>query len=150
MKINPHIFITYDIHGKYPDDLNEKLLMKLPKFMRIDPLAKKIVVARDARLSSPSLAKVIVEALVETGKEVVDIGISPDPLFYFSIFHFHFDGGIMISGSHNPKEYNGLTIHVRRPGKDISADIIGEDLEKIKQILRKMKNWRKFTIYKEI
>jgi phosphomannomutase/phosphoglucomutase len=135
IKINPSIFRAYDIRGIYPNDLNEEAAWRIAKaFGELYPQAKKIVVARDPRISSPSLAKAVKESLVEVGKEVADINIAPDPLFYFSIFHYHFDGGIMVSGSHNPKEHNGLTLHVKKPGKEISEDVIGKDLEKIKEL----------------
>ncbi|MCH8741595.1 phosphomannomutase/phosphoglucomutase [Patescibacteria group bacterium] len=132
--INPNIFRTYDIRGIYPSDLNEEVAYRIAKaYGSLYSQARKIVVARDPRLSSPFLSKAIIRALVETGKEVIDIDIAPDPLFYFSIFRYHFDGGIMVSGSHNSKEYNGLTLHIRKPDKEISEDVIGEDLEKIKK-----------------
>jgi len=136
--INPNIFRAYDIRGIYPNDLNDEVARRIIfAYSSFYPWTKKIVVARDPRLSSPSLAKAVIDALVKTSKEVIDIGIAPDPLFYFSIFHYKLDGGIMISGSHNPKEYNGLTLHIRKPGKKISEDVIEEDLEKIKKLIFK-------------
>jgi len=136
MKINQNIFRAYDIRGIYPTELNEKVAERIAQaYAFLHPKAKKIVVSRDPRLSSPSLFKIISETLIKAGREVIDLGISPDPLFYFSIFHYKFDGGIMVSGSHNPKEYNGLTLHIRKLGKEISEDIIGEDLEKIKELV---------------
>lgn len=139
--IAPNIFRAYDVRGIYPDDLNEDAAYKIAlSFARLYPKAKKIVVARDTRKSSPALAAKIKEALVESGKEVFDIGIAPDPLFYFSIFHYPsrrrriYDGGIMVSGSHNPKEYNGLMMHIRKEKGKISEDVIGKDLEKIKKL----------------
>lgn len=138
MEINSHIFRTYDIRGIYPHDLNEKISQQITlAYINLYPWAEKIVVAQDSRLSSPSLSKAIIDTLVNCGKKVIDIGIAPDPLFYFSIFHYHFDGGIMVSGSHNPKEYNGLTLHIRKPKKSISEDVIEEDLEKIKEMVIK-------------
>lgn len=138
MKINPLIFRTYDIRGIYPAELNEEIAYRVARaYSFLYPETKKIVVARDSRLSSPSLTEAVKEGFIESGKEVIDIGIAPDSLFYFSIFHYYFDGGIMISGSHNPKEYNGLTLHVRKRGKKISEDVIGTDLEKIKTMVFK-------------
>lgn len=134
MKINPSIFRTYDIRGVYPDHLNEEVVAKIAQaFADLYPQAKKIVVARDPRSSSPSLTKNIIRALTSRGREVIDIGIAPDPLFYFSIFHNHLGGGIMVSGSHNPQQYNGLTLHAKKPEKKISEDVIKEDLERIKE-----------------
>jgi len=138
--INPNIFRAYDIRGIYPDDLNETVVSQIARAVcYLYPEAQKIVVSHDPRLSSLPLVKAIIKSLLEGGKEVIDIGIAPDPLFYFSIFHYRFDGGIQISGSHNPPEYNGLTLHIRKPGKDISEDIIGEDLEEIKKEVVKAK-----------
>lgn len=134
-KINPSIFRTYDIRGIYPEELNEDVAFSLTAaFVDLYPFPKKIVVAWDTRKSSPILADSIIKALFKAGKEVINLGIAPDPLFYFSIFHYKFDGGIMISGSHNPKEYNGLTFHIRKPGKEMSEDVIGKELEKLKTI----------------
>ncbi len=134
--INPNIFRAYDIRGIYPNDLNEETAFRVVQaYVGLYPKTKKIAVARDSRLSSPPLAKAIVKALVKSGKEVIDIGIAPDALFYFSIFHYRFDGGIMVSGSHNSKDYNGLTLHIRKPGKIISEDVVGRDLEKIKRLV---------------
>lgn len=136
MKISPNIFRAYDIRGIYPTELNEKVAKLIAlAYVNLYPYAQKIVIAHDPRLSSPPLAKTIIDTLTQTGKEVINIGIAPDPLFYFSIFHYQFDGGIMVSGSHNPKEYNGLTLHIRKPGEAVSKDVIGEDLERIKKIV---------------
>jgi phosphomannomutase / phosphoglucomutase len=136
MEVNPSIFRAYDIRGIYPSDLSDEAVQLIARaYVNLYPRAQKIVLARDPRVSSPILAEKISQVLIEAGREVIDLGIAPDPLFYFSIFHYHFDGGFMISGSHNPKEYNGLTIHIRKPGKKISEDVIGDDLEKIKAMV---------------
>src|SRR3989344_5228989 len=138
MKINQNIFRAYDIRGIYPDELNEKTAERVAiSFANLYPKAKKIVIAKDPRRSSPALSKAIIKALTDSGKDVIDLGIAPDPLFYFSIFHYKFDGGIMISGSHNPKNYNGLTLHIRQTGKKISKDVIEKDLEDIKAMALK-------------
>jgi len=132
--INKTIFRAYDVRGIYPQDLSREAAFKIAKaFAKIFPFAKKIVLARDTRLSSPRLFDAIVKALTDADVKIVDIGIAPDSLFYFSIFNYKLDGGIMISGSHNPKEYNGLTLNIRRPGNGLPEDVIGEDLERIKQ-----------------
>lgn len=143
MKINPNIFRAYDIRGIYPTDLNEKVAEQIAlAYIDLYPWVKKLVVASDTRLSSPFLSKTIIKVFVKSGKEVIDIGIAPDPLFYFSNFHYRFDGGVMVSGSHNPPEYNGLTFHIRKPGKDISEDVVGEDLDKIKKMVMTGVNFR--------
>lgn len=138
MKINPNIFRAYDIRGIYPDDLNKTVTYRaLKAYCSLYPHAQRIVVARDPRLSSPALYEAAIRALVEEGREVIDIGIAPDPLFYFAIFHYHYDGGLMISGSHNPKEYNGLTLNVRKTKQGRPEDVTGKDLEKIKELVIK-------------
>lgn len=142
MRINLSIFRAYDIRGIYPSELNEEAAFQVAMaFGFLYPACKKIVVGRDPRLSSPVLAQGVIKGLMESGKEVINIGIAPDSLFYFSIFHYKFDGGIMISGSHNPREYNGLTLNVKKPGKKESEDLVGSDLEEIKnQILSDAEN----------
>lgn len=135
-KINPNIFRAYDIRGIFPQDLSIEAASRIAwAYGKLHPQSQKIAVARDPRLSSPSLTQAVVEALLGLGRQVINLEIAPDPLFYFSIFHRHLDGGIMISGSHNPKEHNGLTLHVRKPGREISEDLIGQDLEKIKELV---------------
>ncbi|MCK4355035.1 phosphomannomutase/phosphoglucomutase [Candidatus Parcubacteria bacterium] len=134
-KIDPYIFRAYDIRGKYPQELNQESAYRIAMaFSALYPDAKKIVVARDPRHSSPFLFKSVTDALVKSGKEVINIGIAPDPLFYFTIFHHKMDGGIMISGSHNPKGHNGLTLHIRENDEEISKDVVEDDLEKIKEL----------------
>ncbi|OGZ17715.1 MAG: hypothetical protein A2Z78_00175 [Candidatus Nealsonbacteria bacterium RBG_13_36_15] len=136
MKINPNIFRAYDIRGIYPAELNEKVSRLITlAYVNLYPHTQKIIVARDPRISSPFLSKEIINTFIKSGKEVIDIGIAPDPLFYFSIFYYLIDGGIMISGSHNPKEYNGLTLNVRKKDKKINEDVMGRDLEKIKELV---------------
>jgi len=138
MNTNPYIFRAYDIRGIYPQDLNEDVVRKICKaYVLKYPFAKKIVISQDTRKSSPGLAKAIIGELISLGKEVINIGIAPDPLFYFSIFHYNFDGGFMVAGSHNPKEYNGLTLHIRKSGQEISEDVAGKDLEEIRDMVVK-------------
>ena len=138
MKIDPYIFRAYDIRGIYPQELTQESAYRIAMaFSILYPEANKIVVARDPRISSPFLFESVANALMKAGKEVIDLGIAPDPLFYFTIFHYKMDGGIMISGSHNPKEHNGLTLHIRENGEKISKDVVEKQLEKIKAIANK-------------
>ncbi len=132
-KINPSIFRAYDIRGIYPLDLNGKVASKIAlALVDLYPDIQKVVLAHDTRKSSLPLSQAIKNTLVKEGKEVIFLGTAPDPLFYFSIFYYGFDGGIMISGSHNPKEYNGITLHVKNKG-----DIVEKDLEAIKNLVLK-------------
>ncbi len=135
-KINPNIFRAYDIRGVYPRDLNEAVAARIARaFIAIYPLAKTIVVAHDTRKSSPALAMAINSALVAAGKTVIFLGTAPDPLFYFSIFYYRYDAGIMISGSHNPPEYNGLTLCIQKTSKAKQGDVILGEMEKIKKLV---------------
>lgn len=132
-KINPSIFRAYDIRGIYPLDLNGKVASKIAlALVDLYPDIQKVVLAHDTRKSSLPLSQAIKNTLVKEGKQVIFLGTAPDPLFYFSIFHYGFDAGIMISGSHNPKEYNGITLHVKKKG-----DIVEKDLEAIKNLVLK-------------
>jgi len=137
-KINPSIFRGYDIRGVYPGDLNRAVVSRITfAFAELYPLATTIVVAHDTRKSSPVLAKAVSQALLRAGKKVIYLGVAPDPLFYFSIFHYGFDGGIMISGSHNPPKYNGLTLHIQKSGQKDKGDIVLKDLEQIRDLVIK-------------
>jgi len=138
--INPNIFRPYDIRGKYPDEINEDAVEKITKaFLCLYPKIQKIALARDSRLSSPSLSKKIKQVLILAGKEVYDLGIAPDGVYFFSILNYKFDAGIMVTASHNPKEFNGMSfylfnghlsdINVRLNA--VGRDIIGQDLQEV-------------------
>lgn len=134
IKINPNIFRAYDIRGIYPEELNEIVAYRIARAMiEFYPDVKKLVVAFDPRISSPALSQAVINGFLDSGKEVINIGIAPDPLFYFTILHYNYDGGVMISGSHNPKEYNGMTLSVRKSAKSVPEDIIQEELQRIKE-----------------
>lgn len=128
------IFKAYDIRGIYPDELDERLIYKIGKafvkFLEEDYPGKKlkIVVARDMRVSSPSLSESVIKAITSMGADVVDIGLASTPTFYYAVAKYGYDGGVIVSASHNPKEHNGLKI-VRK-----EAEAIGlvNGLEKIR------------------
>ncbi|TSC87368.1 MAG: phosphomannomutase [Microgenomates group bacterium Gr01-1014_7] len=112
-----HIFKSYDIRGIYPDELNEKNIVRIVtaiyKFLQQKLPSKsklKIAIGRDMRLSSPVLFEAASKTLASFGAEVIDLGLVSTPTFYFAVFKNKFDGGIQISASHNPKEYNGLKL----------------------------------------
>ncbi len=129
--MNPAIFREYDIRGRFPEDLNKDTVNRLGLAIGTYYLARgarRITLGRDCRLSSPELRDALAGGLTETGMEVVDVGMVPTPLLYFSIVHLETDGGIQITGSHNPPEYNGLKICL---GK---ATIYGKEIQRIKEI----------------
>ena len=143
--IATNIFRAYDIRGIYPEELNEIVAYRVARAMiEFYPDVKKLVIAYDPRISSPALSQAVINGFLDSGKEVINIGIAPDPLFYFTIWHYNYDGGIMISGSHNPKEYNGMTLNIKKLAKSKPPhqnfggggkpeDIIQEELQKIKE-----------------
>ena len=130
--MNPAIFREYDIRGKYPDDLNpsvaHKLGLSIGTYLKRNR-AKRISLGRDCRKSSPELREALLKGLLESGVDVTDIGMVPTPLLYFSLFNLDMDGGVQITGSHNPSDYNGFKICL---GK---ATIHGREVQKIREIL---------------
>ncbi len=120
MKINPSIFRAYDIRGVYPEEINEETVYEIGrahvKFLQ----AKKIVVGRDCRLSSPSLFKALTRGIRDQGAKVIDVGLVSTPMLYFSVIHLKADGGIEITASHNSGEQNGLKM-VREAAKPLSG-----------------------------
>jgi len=122
MKINPHIFRAYDIRGLYPQDLNEEVLYKIGlAFSNLFKSIKEVIVGRDYRLSSPTLRNALVKGLQDGGKDIVDLGTVPVPVFYFGIIHYKKRGGLMITASHLGREYNGIKIQ-----KEKAIPIVGE------------------------
>ncbi len=105
------IFKAYDIRGRYPGELDEKIAAGVAKALAENLFKKgKVVVAHDARLSSPELYRAILEALkIENLKlEIVEVGLATTPMFYFLVNDLKAGGGLMVTASHNPKEYNGI------------------------------------------
>lgn len=107
-KINPAIFKSYDIRGIYPDDITEDAAYLIGQGFANITKAKKVVIGRDMRNGSPELAQKIIEGLTSQGVDVDDIGMVPIDEVYFAVGQYKYDGGIMITASHNPKEYNGF------------------------------------------
>lgn len=113
MSIPEKIFKAYDIRGIYPSEINEE---NIPAIIRaivkvINPDNQKpfkVSLGRDMRLSSPALFEVAQKTLVDLGIDVVDIGLVSTPTLYYSVIYYKCDGGIQISASHNPKDYNGI------------------------------------------
>jgi len=135
MKISPYIFREYDIRGKVGEDFTEGVVKEIGKAYGTIIRRKggrKICCGRDGRLSSSSLQEALIEGILSTGIEVINIGICPTPVMYFSLFAFEdSDGGIQVTGSHNPPEFNGLKICV---GKDT---IFGPQIQEIRKIIEK-------------
>jgi phosphomannomutase len=124
------IFKAYDIRGVYGKEINEELAYSISKAY-VDLLKPKtVVVGRDGRISGPSLSLSIIKGIVEQGCDVIDIGLSSTDMFYFAVYHLKADGGLMITASHNSKEYNGVKL-VREKAIPINEDSGIKDVERL-------------------
>jgi phosphomannomutase/phosphoglucomutase len=126
------LFREYDLRGIVGQELTEEIAERVGRAYckHVQRRAVKTVsVGRDGRLSSPALHKALVKGLLDGGLNVIDIGICPSPLLYFSLFNLPVDGGIMITGSHNAAEYNGFKICV---GKEA---IHGEEIQELRKVM---------------
>lgn len=127
MTVDTSIFKAYDIRGVYPTQLDEDLAYKIGRAyaqFRQEETGRDdlhVAVARDMRTSSPSMRDAVVDGLLDGGLDVTDIGLASTPTFYHSVGYYKFDGGIQVSASHNPKEYNGFKL-VRDKAKPISGE----------------------------
>lgn len=126
------IFREYDIRGVAGTDLTEADVLLIGKaagtYLRNHGKSF-VAVGRDCRLTSPSYAEKIIEGLRSTGCDVLELGICPTPVFYFAIHHFKTGGGVMITASHNPPEYNGFKLCI-----DLDS-IHGKDILQLKKII---------------
>jgi len=132
VKINPQIYREYDIRGVVDKDLTSDIVRQLGKGFgsHMVQLGKKsLAVGRDGRLRSGAFSEALIEGLLSTGCNVVNIGVCPTPVYYFSLFHLNKDGGIMVTGSHNPPEFNGFKVSV---GK---STIFGEEIQKLGRLV---------------
>jgi len=132
--MNPTIFREYDIRGVVDKDLTRETVRELARgagsyFARHG--IKRITVGRDCRPSSDPFFQALLEGLLGSGMEVIDVGVCPTPLLYFSIVQLAQEGGVMITGSHNPPEFNGFKVCV---GKDA---IYGSEIQRVREIIEK-------------
>ena len=132
--MNPHIFRKYDIRGVVGTDLTPAIVEQIGKALgtvarRRD--VKRFGLGRDCRLHSPELRDALVSGLVSCGLEVLDLGMVPTPLLYFAVFHLKLGGGVMITGSHNPPEFNGFKMMLGE------GTIHGEAIEALKGLIEK-------------
>lgn len=124
-----HIFREYDIRGKYPEEIDEKFAFELGKAFGTK-YPGKIIVGSDVRLSSPSLKNELIKGLISTGANVIDVGTVTTPFTMFAVRHLQCVGGIMVTGSHIPKEFNGFKLY-EKGGIPISYDSGLNELQKI-------------------
>jgi phosphomannomutase/phosphoglucomutase len=126
------IFRSYDIRGIYPNELNEEIAFKIGAAFGTY-INGKIVVGCDSRLSSPSLKKALIKGLLSTGSNVIDIGLTTTPIVMFSTRYLNCNGAVMVSASHNPKNYNGFKLY----GKNGLPIGMGYGMEKVQEIFEK-------------
>jgi phosphomannomutase/phosphoglucomutase len=111
--VNPQIFRKYDIRGVVGEDITEEDVVLIGKglgtYLRAENRSE-VIVGRDCRLSSDRYRELLVNGLLATGCDVLDVGVCPTPVFYFSIRYFKRQGGVIITASHNPPEYNGFKV----------------------------------------
>ncbi len=132
--MNEQIFREYDIRGLVEEDLTDVLVQDLGRAIGtylIRHGVREAVLGRDCRLSSGHLRDVIVHGLLSTGIQITDIGICPTPLLYFSLFHLDANGGVMITASHNPPEFNGFKVCL---GK---TTIHGAEIQELKELMKR-------------
>jgi phosphomannomutase/phosphoglucomutase len=129
----PHeIFKAYDIRGIVNKALSTDITRKIGMAFGSDALGRNVdtvIIARDGRLSGPDLSAALSEGLLSSGCNVIDIGMVPTPVLYFATYHLNTGTGIMITGSHNPPEYNGLKMVMA--GETLAGDRIQELKQRI-------------------
>ena len=123
-------FKAYDIRGRIPDEFNEEVAYKIGKAYATWLKPAKVCVGRDVRLSSEDLCRALSKGLADQGVEVFDIGLCPTEEIYFATAHLNLDGGIMVTASHNPMDYNGMKL-VREQARPISGDSGLKEIEEI-------------------
>ena len=121
MSIEISCFKAYDVRGQIPSQLNADIAYRIGNATADFLDAKRVVVGRDMRLSSAELTDAVAQGLTDAGVEVLDIGLCGTEMVYFATTHLGSDGGIMVTASHNPADYNGLKL-VREEARPISAD----------------------------
>ena len=127
MDINPHIFRANDIRGIAYEDLDEKVVVSLGKSLGSEAKDRginKFIIGRDGRLSSPDIFEWLSSGVLSSGCDVIDIGVVTSPMFYHSTHTLDTSSGVVITGSHNPKEYNGFKM-VFNKNSTTSEEILG-------------------------
>lgn len=130
--INPEVFREYDVRGIVDKDLTDDFVIQLGKAIgtfAVPRGVKTMTLGMDCRLSSEQYKDAMLRGITSTGIHVIDVGLCATPMLYFSIRHLGTDGGVMVTGSHNPPEFNGFKICV---GPDT---IYGNDIQELRRIM---------------
>ncbi len=132
--IKHNIFRLYDIRGIVDEDLTEEAVYRIARALATKAAGrgyKKIVLGRDNRMSSPRLRDITIKALLDSGFDIVDLGVVITPIFYFAARHLDIKAGLMITASHNPSEYNGFKMLLGE------TTIYGEEIQEVRQLAEK-------------
>jgi phosphomannomutase len=129
--LNFDIFKAYDVRGVYPGEVNEDAARAIGAAFVVYLQAKRIAVSRDMRLSSPTVAQAFIEGATSQGADVVDYGMQATDMLYFAVASDGLDGGVQITASHNPKQYNGMKM-VRKQAWPLSGE---EGLKEIREMI---------------
>jgi phosphomannomutase len=129
---NPALKLPYDIRGTYPDQVNEEMFERIGRAFAAVIKPKTVVVGRDVRIHGPQMQKAIINGLLKSGVDVVDIGVISTEMLYFAVGEFGYDGGISVTASHNPAEYNG-TKFVKKGSVVLSPD---GDFKDVKELIK--------------
>jgi phosphomannomutase/phosphoglucomutase len=130
--MNPLIFREYDIRGVAATELPDNEVYRLGQAFGTYAQkrgARLCTVGRDARLSGPRIQKAVTDGILSTGLNVIDLGLVPTPVFYFSFFHLGADSGIMVTASHNPPEFNGFKVGLRK------TTIFGKEIQSLRRLM---------------
>ena len=134
MKLNKYIFREYDIRGKVSDDFPEDVVENLGKafgtFIKRGG-GKEIALSGDVRLTTPMLIKQFKSGVLSTGIDVINIGILPTPVNYYSMYKLDVAGAVQITGSHNPPEFNGFKMSRNRKA------VFGQSIQELRTIIEK-------------
>ena len=114
-------FKAYDVRGRVPGQLNEEVAYRIGRAFAQSLSARRLCLGHDIRLSSPTLAAAVAAGITDAGADVLDIGLAGTEEIYFATFNNDVDGGVVVTASHNPKDYNGMKM-VRRGSRPISSD----------------------------
>ena len=135
MEINKNIFRTYDIRGVVPTEIDENVATLIGRgfaTLMSKEGEKTIIVGHDVRLTSESLTNALIEGIISTGMNVIDIGICVTPMTYFAREYLKIKPSIMVTASHNPKEYNGFKIC------GLGTDtIFGDEIQALREFIEK-------------
>jgi len=123
-------FKAYDVRGRVPEDLDEDVAYRIGRAYAAFVEPRSVAVGRDVRLTSDALAAELMRGLTDAGVDVVDIGIGGTEMVYFATFNYGLDGGIMVTASHNPPNYNGMKM-VRAQSRPISEDTGLRDIRRL-------------------